>query len=600
MTTIQLRFTRTGAGVVSPIVLRFGGDEPPPPIPIQEPNLIMAVAARYTKGAGKQTQHLKTLWANGDICNAVSIRWSSNPVTIRLVYSIWTTAPLLTQQAAIAWSGNWPLIAQQLLTGWGGYKSIANHLLTSWAVWPVVSQQLKTTWLPVLKLQQTQSRQLWQHTAITERFTDAFYNHGGDITQANKVVWGPRPPSYICSNDARPSKGVVTLRFHRPGQNSSGVISLRFSNEHNPVVCVLDDGGGLIWPLPDLPTVDTSKPITPPRRRSYIMQPELRCYRVSDNTEINIISANWSISRSQWGATITMQCGSKGDKDLLFAGGIEQEFKLVINGYEFYGLAESFSYAGEFGSNSYTVVGRSSVAELASPHAPARSYSNATAKGIAALIDDELLGTGWSYQFDMTQFNVPAGVFSYTNKTPIEAIAQIAAAIGGMVYPDGATKTIHIRPQWTVTPWAIASTTPDVAAHDDVIFSLSSSPASTPLYNAAFVRGEQQGLEARVKRTGTAGDKVAADVVEPLMVDSQALRQRGTAELANSGRKDSVQLTMPIMDLLPPLIPGQVLGVTWQTETYKTLVDSIAISAQRSQDGKLTVRQNAGVLRCYE
>ena len=330
------------------------------------------------------------------------------------------------------------------------------------------------------------------------------------------------------------------------------------------------------------------------------MQPELRCYRVSDNTEINIISANWSISRSQWGATITMQCGSKGDKDLLFAGGIEQDFKLVINGYEFYGLAESFNYAGEFGNNSYTVVGRSSVAELASPHAPARSYSNATAKGIAALIDDELLGTGWSYQFDMTQFNVAAGVFSYTNKTPIEAIAQIAAAIGGMVYPDGATKTIHIRPQWTVTPWAIASATPDVAAHDDVILSLSSSPASTPLYNAVFVRGEQQGVEGRVKRTGTAGDKVASDVVEPLMVDSQALRQRGTAELANSGRKDSVQITMPIMDLLPPLIPGQVLGVTWQTETYKTLVDSIAISAQRSQDGKLTVRQNAGVLRCYE
>ena len=330
------------------------------------------------------------------------------------------------------------------------------------------------------------------------------------------------------------------------------------------------------------------------------MQPQLRCYRVSDNTEINIISASCSISRSQWGATISLQCGSKGDKDLLFAGGIEQEFKLLINGFEFYGLAESFNYSGEFGSNSYTIVGRSSVAELASPHAPARSYSNAISKGVAALISDELSGTGWAYDFDMTQFNVPAGVFSYVNKTPIEAITQIAAAIGGMVYPDGETKTIHIRPQWPVTPWAIASATPDVAVHDDVILALSSSPASTPLHNAVFVRGEQQGVSAKVKRTGSAGDKVAADVVDALMVDNQALRQRGTAELANSGRKDNLQLTIPIMDLLPPLIPGQVLGITWQTETYKTLVDSVQLTAQRSQNGQLTVRQNVGALRCYE
>lgn len=600
MTAIQLRFTRTGSGVVSPITLRFGGDEPPPQIPIQEPNLIMAVTARYSQKASVIKHQLKTRWSSGDISNSVQVRWSSNPATVRLVFSSWTTAPLITQRAAVEWSNNWPLITEQMQIGWGGYQQVASALTTKWSVWPVVGQQLKTTWLPMLPMHSVLNKQRWQHNEISEQFINAFYNHGGDITQGTKVVWGPKPPSYICSQDARPTKGIVTLRFHTPAENSSGVISLRFTNEHNPVVCVLDNGGGLIWPMPDLPTIDTTKPITPPRRRAYIMQPELRCFRVSDNTEINIISANLSISRSQWGATITMQCGSKGDKDLLFAGGIEQEFKLVINGYEFYGLAESFNYSGEFGNNSYTVIGRSSVAVLASPHASARSYSNATAKDIAALIDDELLGTGWNYQFDMTQFNVSAGVFSYVHKTPIEAIAQIAAAIGGMIYPDGSTKTIYIRPQWPVTPWAIENSTPDVAVHDDVIFSLSSSPASTPLYNAVFVRGEQQGQSAKVKRTGTAGDKVAPDVVEPLMVDSQALRQRGTAELANSGRKDSAQLTMPIMDLLPPLIPGQVLGITWQTDTYKALVDSIQITAQRSQDGKLTVRQNAGVLRSYE
>lgn len=601
MTTLVLDFTQPTSYPVGTVTLDFAANvEPPLPVPIREPNLIMAMATRYAQRSGQIQQQLKTRWASGDITNAVKVRWSSDPATIKLVYSIWTTAPLVTQLTRTAWTSNWPVVAQQTLVNWGGYQQIAVAVKTPWAVWPVVSQQLQTTWLPTLRMQQLLTRQRWQHTDIAEQFASLFYNHGNDITQVNKMRWGPRPPSYICSNDYRPQKGTVTLNFTELATPSTGTVTLNFSNDGNPIYCELDIGGGLIPPLPDLPTVDTTQPITPPRRRSYIMQPQLRCYRVSDNHEVNIISANWSISRSQWGATISLVCGSKGDKDLLFSGGIEQEFKLVINGYEFYGLAESFNYSGEFGSNSYTVVGRSSVAELASPHAPARSYSNATSKGVAALISDELTGTGWSYDFGMTQFNVPAGVFSYVNKTPIEAIAQIAAAIGGMVYPDGDTKTIHIRPQWPVTPWAISSATPAVAAHDDVILALNSSPASTPLYNAVFVRGEQQGQSAKVRRTGTAGDKVAADVVDPLMVDNQALRQRGTAELANSGRKDSVQLTLPVMDLLPPLIPGQVLGVTWQTETYKTLVDSVQITAQRGQNGTLTVRQNVGVLRSYD
>lgn len=329
------------------------------------------------------------------------------------------------------------------------------------------------------------------------------------------------------------------------------------------------------------------------------MQPELRCYRVSDNQEVNIISASWGISRSQWGANITLVCGSKGDKDLLLSGG-PQQFKLVINGYELFGIAEQPAVSAQFGKTTWTVTGRSSVAELASPHVAGKSYSNATTKSIAALAVDELLGTGWTLDYGMTLFNVPAGVFSYQNKTPIEAIAQIAQAVGGMIYPDGDTKTIHIKPQWPVTPWAMAAVTADVAVHDDVILAYNSQTVQAPQYNKVIVRAEQQGVEVGVKRTGTAGEKLAPDVVDPLISEQVAARQRGTAVLADSGKKESISITLPIMDLLPICLPGTVLGVTWQTDVFKALVDSVQISAQRSSDGRLTVRQTVGVLRSYE
>ncbi|MBV2127915.1 hypothetical protein [Arsukibacterium indicum] len=597
MTAITLRFQYRAYNTTSPVILRFGIA---PPAVILEPNLIMAFSAPYSRRAGLINRAFKTSWASGDITKAVNVRWSSNPVTIKLVYSTWQSSPrLVTQQAGVDWSSNWPIVDQHLSVNWGGYQLLITQAETSWENWPIVSQQLQTTWLPTLPLYAMQTAQHWRHTAITEQFIDVFYNYKPDLIRGYTLPYGPRPPSYICSNDARPTRGKITLRFYNPGENTSGPVTLRFSNANNPIICVLDNGGGLIWPMPDLPTIDITKPITPPRRRSYIMQPALRCYRVSDNQEVNIISASYGISRSQWGANISLVCGSKGDKDLLFAPG-PQEFKLVINGYEFFGLAEDASVSSRFGKNTYTVTGRSNIAELAAPNAAPRSYSNATAKGIAALVTDELGASGWSLDYGPAQFNVPAGVFSYQNKTPIEAIAQIAAAVGAMIYTDGATKTLYIAPLWPVTPWAIDSATPDIAVHDDVILQYSSQPAKSPLFNKIIVRGEQQGNSVGVRRTGTAGDKLAPEVVEALITAELAARQRGTAELAESGNKDSITLVLPIMDLLPPCQPGLILGVTWQTNVFKALVDSLQISAQRSPDGKLTVRQNVGMLRSYE
>lgn len=593
---IQLKFTGTFNPSL-PLTLKFGDEVIVSPVPIREPNLIMAVSAQNTARGGLANA-VKSKWNSGsDLTGtrqtkwlaerakikSLSTLWAAPEDTSTLSANTWAALPIISQFTSMAWSAT--ALQQQIVkTGWTTPAIKDFQTLQLWTTAPLLLQHIKAT---------------WQHAAITSLAMDLLYNIGGDITTSVHLPFGPRPPSYICSQRWRPQRSPLRLKFSEPATPSVGTITLKFSNHLNPVICDLDIGGGLIPPLPDLPTVDTTQPITPPRRRSYIMQPQLRCYRVSDDTEVNIISANWSISRSQWGATISLVCGSKGDKDLLFAGG-PQEFKLVINGYEFFGLAERASLAASFGSNVWTVAGRSSIATLASPNDAPRSYSNAIAKGIAALVSDELTGTGWTLDYGPTQFNVPAGAFSYVNKSRVEAIAQIAQAVGAMIYPDGETKTLRIRPLWPVAPWAMAGATPAVVVHDDVILSYNVEPSISPLYNKVFVRGEQQGVFGGVRRTGTAGDKVAPDIVDALITDVIAARQRGTAELAGSGNKDVVSLTMPIMDLLPPCLPGQILGVTWQTETYKALVDSIQITAQRSQNGQLTVRQNVGALRSYD
>lgn len=595
---IELRFTSINQGVVSPLTLRFGDDGSViPPVPIQNPTIGMMLTTRW-RPERPLAAFIKTAWqANNDITQPVKLAWTAERATTRALQMPWRSPEITLQHIELAW--RYVGLKQQLIIpAWGGQPLRTQGTATSWTVSPYRQQAWQVRWQH-LPLTAASIEKAWRYPALSQQQLAAIWRYDGDVALPKQTPWGPRPPSYLCSNRYRPQKSPIVLQFVDPAEPASGSVTLRFSNDNNPIICDLDSGGGLIRPLPDQPTIDTTKPITPPRRRSYIMQPELRCYRVSDNQEVNIISASFSINRSSWAATINLACGSRGDKDLLFAGG-PQLFKLVINGFEFYGLAEQPSLDHQFGQTAWTVEARSSIAALASPHVAPRSYTNATAKGVAALITDELAGTNWTLDYQMTAFNVPAGAFSYQNKTKMEAIAQVVAAIGGMLYPDGETNTLIVRPRWPVVPWAMASATPDIAVHDDVILSYSTRPQVNPLFNKVFVRGEQQGVSCGVRRTGTAGDVIAPDVVDALITDNQAARMRGTAELADSGYKDAITITLPVMATLPPCLPGTLLGVAWQTDIYKATVDSLNITAERNSSGAITVRQSVGALRSYE
>lgn len=597
MTAIQLRFQYLNGGTTSPLVLRFDG-EPPPPEPDLLPNTIMVLAARYGRAAIQQAQlHARWHSANDLHCK-MQIRYSAEAPTTLQLTAPWRLPQLEFVQAVQNWQRS-RVLGQNLQLNWTQLPLQQHARMTNWRVAPINQQHWLTNWRRSAIKEQIITTGYSYPGIVDQRFDLVWSSGGGSVTRYYRLPYGPRPPSYICTQNYRPPTGRFRMKFFDPATPQAGSVTLRFSNANNPIICDMDIGGGLIPPAPDVPTIDTTKPIRPTRRRSYVMQPELRCYRLSDNQEINIVSATWSISRSNWAATINLSCGSRIDRDRLLSGG-PQLFKLLINGYEFYGLAEEGSMSHSFGQSSWTISGRSSIAALGAPNVSARSYTNATAKNVVALITDELAGSGWTVDFDMTAFNVPANAFSYQNKTPIEAIAQIVAGIGGMLYPDGETNTLHVKPQWPVVPWAMTLAVPDVAIHDNVIISYNSSPANTPFFNAVFVRGEQQGVECKVLRTGSAGNLLAPDTVDAIITDQQAARQRGTAILADCGRKEQYSITLPIMADLPPCLPGMLLGVTWQTDIYKGLVDSINIAASRGNDGSMTVRQQIGVIRSYE
>ena len=108
-----------------------------------------------------------------------------------------------------------------------------------------------------------------------------------------------------------------------------------------------------------------------------------------------------------------------------------------------------------------------------------------------------------------------------------------------------------------------------------------------------------QGVQALVKRTGTAGEVQAALVSDSLITATAAASERGRIILAENGNWSKYQISLPLMTsgTEPGLIlPGSLLQVT----TWKAQVSGTSITAKRQSGGGLSVRQNLEIERWHE
>ncbi len=211
--------------------------------------------------------------------------------------------------------------------------------------------------------------------------------------------------------------------------------------------------------------------------------------------------------------------------------------------------------------------------------------------------------TPWSIDIsNINDFTVPAGAFSISNVSPIEALAQMAQQVGCMLKCDDEKQIIAILPRYPVSPWATPGATPDVTIHEAVILSHSENEQLNKLCNSCWARGEQQGISAQIRRAGTAGDIATADINEPLIVDNQAARLAGTNAIANTGKKRIHNIVLPVQPDLPPLTAGMLIGVS-NTDVFKGTIDSWSVSAQTVQAGgnvAIDIEQNINVIQHLE
>jgi len=592
-----MRFSRPAQALTNPLVMRFGG-ETVPAMPIGVPTIWAGIGFRYEKKPTVQTATLIE-WLNPrPLARETSAWWKTE--WFSLVYAQfethWLFSPLVSTKISFGFELKTPLHERHTKVAWIFSPEQRAATSVNWlAKTQLYDLQTSIVWRGNTELHAKNFSGLWLKSAMRVTQFTGHYNDIDATRHPHYLHYGPTPSRWLCSGKYRPQKGRVRMRLSSPKAAIEGVVVMRFTA--SPVVCVYLPGGGYKANVPKTPVIDSNLPIEPQVQRAYVMQPTIDCIRVRDNQRIVINAASFSHSRGQFAHTISCEFSSRIDSERTK----NELLKWTVNGYEFYGYIEQYSKRTIFGDENYSGTGRSRVAEIAAPYKSQISYTNMVVRSFAGILQDLMQFTDWTVELlGVLDFNVPARAFSTAGLPPIESINEAVGELGCMVICDDVNQRIKVIPRWPVSPWLTATAVPDIVVHDAVIQEQNESDQISPLFDCVFVRGEQVGVSAKVRRQGTAGTAPAADISSALIVDVQAARMAGTAAIADSGKKRNWQLTLPVMAALPPFRIGQLIGVRVGTDVFKATCESMSMRCSVDTDGAIEVSQSVSLIESLE
>ena len=305
--------------------------------------------------------------------------------------------------------------------------------------------------------------------------------------------------------------------------------------------------------------------IVVPVRRVYVVINEARLRRVDGDIQIPTFTMSMSLDADSWTWSFSASVPGYALPDIEPEDGVPVAVQATINGTPYRFIVESIARERTFGRSDLRIGGRGRAAVLDAPYAPIMSFSNEfnlTAQQIMIdILTDNGVPLGWDVEWNPDDWNVPAGVFNHQGSY-ISALNQVAGSISAYLQPHNTDEVLRVLSRYPVAPWDWAGVTPDFDLPAAVMSRESIEWRDKPRYNRVYVMGQQVGVNGRVTRAGTAGDYLAPSVVDPLITQAVAARQRGIAVLSDTGRIATVGLRLPVLAETGIIKPGNFVRYT--------------------------------------
>lgn len=310
---------------------------------------------------------------------------------------------------------------------------------------------------------------------------------------------------------------------------------------------------------PYIPPVAPADPIVIPVRRVYYVDNNVTLRRVDNGLVLKAQSFNLSLDVDSWTWSFSAAMPARHLDDIQRGTVLET----VVNGQAVRVLAEGFSRQRTFDDATLTVSGRGISAQLGSPFAPVLNFDSSPGLTAQQLANKVLTlngqPIGWTVDWQMADWVVPSAAWTFQGSY-MDALTDIAAAVGGYVHPHPTTQTLKFMKRYPVLPWDWAATAPDFELPADAVVVEGIDWETKPLYNKAFVTGMGTGgVLVEATRAGTAGDLDAPMEAHALITHVDAGRARAEAILSDVGEQAAVRLRTPIFSDSGLILPGKLV-----------------------------------------
>lgn len=461
---------------------------------------------------------------------------------------------------------------------WGRGLAVDVGSAAVWGVSTVLDVSALLPWPGAGRPVDPDRQAVWPGAVPRDRGAVTLWGPFGWAAQPEAVApWArPRPADEQAAMPWRGSrKREMELVLIAPGSRSRDLErALPWTRYSRP----LQPGWGI--PTPPTPGPVPGETTVIPSRRSYAVINASHLLRVSDNAVIPARSMSIQIED---GSTMWRFSASVPASALAFVqptAGVPVELEVTVNGYAWRMLVTGLGRDRQFGSGWLRVEGRGLTATLAAPFAASRSVVVDEARTAAQLADlvltDNGVPIGWTVDWGITDWLVPGWVF---NGTYIDGLSAIASAAGAYLLPDPVLQEIKVLPSYPVPPWEWGDVTPDVELPVAVVTREGIEWSDRPGYNGVYVMGTTAGVQALVKRTGTAADLQAQPVVDALITHVDAARQRGIAILSDTGRRADVSLRLPVLEETGVIGRGAFVRYVDGSDSLLGIVRSVQIEA---------------------
>lgn len=344
---------------------------------------------------------------------------------------------------------------------------------------------------------------------------------------------------------------------------------------------------------PPLPEGGTVIPV----RRAYIVIHNATLTRVSDSAPIHASRMTIALDVDSWAWRFTATLLGRDALALVEPSTIGEPVIVAahVNGHTWHVIVDSWTDNRQFGQNGISISGRGLTSDLASPYQLQTSGVTASDMTMQQVLNAHLpFGEGWgiTWAAGTPDWLVPAGAWSWSNQSPMQAIFDAAQSVGLIVVPAKASKAMIVMPRYPVLPWDFDGATPALTVPDAAILSLSRSQAIPTQANAVYVHGgETGGVIGQVKRALSAGDRVAPTQSSPLITHTDGARLLGGRILASQHQQPDVRsVTMPMGGVFTLGEIGQLLHVNLGSSYARGIINSVQLDVSMS-DREMTVRQ---------